>query len=133
MKWWVLLITIGVTVGKASAQSAHKHLRTADQAYEAQDYTQAEENYRKSLVKKNTTKGTYNLGNAIYQQERYDEAVKTYETAARTAQDAATKASANHNLGNAYFNQKEYEKSIEAYKNALRLNSQDVETKPTSR
>lgn len=129
MKKLVILLIFGMFLQMAAAQSAHQFLRQGDKSYESEAYTQAEENYRKSLEKKNSVQGNYNLGNAIYKQERYEEAVSRYEAAARAAEDDLARALAYHNLGNAYFNQKDYEKSIEAYKSSLRLNSKDLETK----
>lgn len=109
--------------------SQHQYLRRGDRDYKDQDYAAAEIDYRKALEKRSNARGAYNLGNAIYQQERYDEAVRQYEEVANQASDNATKAAAYHNLGNAYFHQQDYQKSIEAYKNALRLQPQDMETK----
>lgn len=113
----------------AEAQSDHQLLRKGDEGYRKQDYTTAEENYRKALEKKKSEKGNYNLGNAIYNQERYDDAIKQYEQTAESAKDQETRSSAFHNLGNAYFQKKEYDKSIAAYKNALRLQPSDLQTK----
>lgn len=113
----------------AKAQSDHQLLRKGDEGYRKQDYTTAEESYRKALEKRRSDKGNYNLGNAIYNQERYDDAIKQYEQTAQASKDAETKSSAFHNLGNAYFQKKEYDKSIEAYKNALRLQPSDIQTK----
>ena len=61
------------------AQKDHKLLRKGDKDYNAQEYDRAEENYRKALEKKNTSQGNYNLGNSIYKQKRYEEAVSRYE------------------------------------------------------
>ncbi len=129
MKKWMVLMFFGIFGLAASAQSAHQFLRQGDKSYDTEAYTQAEENYRKSLEKKNSVQGNYNLGNAIYKQERYEEAVSRYEAAARVADDDLAKALAYHNLGNAYFKQQNYEKSIDAYKSSLRLNPKDIETK----
>lgn len=111
------------------AQSAHQHLLSADKNYKSQDYTKAEEAYRKALEKEPSSEGRYNLGNAIYNQERYDEAVRRYEQVVSTEKDPGIKANAYHNMGNAYYQQQKLEESIEAYKNALRLNPADLETK----
>lgn len=122
----ILFICIALIV---NAQSAHSLLRQGDKTYDAQKYNLAEENYRKALEKEPSAQGNYNLGNAIYNQERYEEAISRFESAANNAKDGTEKASAYHNLGNTHFKQKEYDKSIDAYKNALRLNPQDIETK----
>jgi len=111
------------------AQSAHRFLRKGDSEYKEQEFQDAEENYRKALIKKNSAQGAYNLGNSIYSQDRYEEAAKQYEEALVSSSNNQLKALTYHNLGNTYFQQGDYEKSIDAYKNALRLNPQDMETK----
>ena len=111
------------------AQPAHRYLRQGNEAYEEQDYKDAEENYRKSLVERSTAKGSYNLGNAIYQQGRYEESVRRFEHAAEVSKNDDEKASAFHNLGNAYLQESQMEKAIEAYKSSLRLRPGDQSTK----
>jgi Ca-activated chloride channel homolog len=112
-----------------SAQSAHSWLRKGDSEYSGKDFSKAEDSYRQALEKKRTAQGTFNLGNAIYRQERYDESAKHYEAIAEAAKDEQAKANAFHNLGNAHFLQQEYGKSVEAYKDALRLTPRDLDTK----
>ena len=111
------------------AQTSHKYLREGDSKYIEKDYTAAEENYRKSLQEKSSAQGAYNLGNSIYNQERFDEAIRQYNEAIESSSDNLVKSKAYHNLGNAHFGKQEFDKSIDAYKNALRLNSTDLETK----
>ncbi|MDX1940505.1 MAG: tetratricopeptide repeat protein [Saprospiraceae bacterium] len=129
MKGFWTIIFIAAVFTSVNAQTAHKYLRKGDKDYKSQTYSKAEEHYRKALEKEKTAQGSYNLGNTIYQQGRYEEAINSYESAAKAASDNAVKARAYHNLGNTYFSQKQYERSIEAYKNALRLNPSDMETK----
>jgi Ca-activated chloride channel homolog len=124
-----IMTAICLFVLTAQAQNAHKYLRKGDSAYKNGSYSDAEVNYRRALEKKNTTQGEYNLGNSTYRQERYDEAIKHYESVAETAKDRQTKARAYHNLGNSYFQKDKIQESIEAYKNALRLNPNDIDTK----
>ncbi len=127
-----MLLIIGLSFAFATVQAqptAHRYLRKGDKAYGFNEFTQAEENYRKALEKSESASGSYNLGNAIYQQERYEEAIPRYEASAQLLKEDLAKARAFHNLGNAYYQKNELEKSIEAYKNALRLNPSDMETK----
>lgn len=108
------------------AQTPHQHLRVGDKSYGKGDFTAAEESYRKALVQGDkTVKSPYNLGNAIYQQKRYDEALKQYENALTLTSSPKQKAKIHYNMGNTFTVQKEYEKGIEAYKNALRLTPND--------
>ena len=112
-----------------SAQSAHKLLRDGDEKYLQNDYKGAEEDYRKALQRKPSASGQYNLGNSIYNQQRYDEAVRQYESAASTSADDLTRSEAYYNLGNAHLKNNQFEKSIDAYKNSLRLNAADQDAK----
>jgi len=111
------------------AQSDHKELRKGDKAYLEQEFSQAEEQYRKALAKKESTKGTYNLGNSIYSQSRYEEAIDKYLKAAELSSDKNIKSNALYNLGNAYFNSQQYDKSVESYIDALKLDPADLDTK----
>jgi len=111
------------------AQASHRHLRQGNEAYKEQDYRSAEESYRKSLAERSSARGSYNLGNAIYQQGRYKESIRRFEHAAQESKDNESKASAYHNLGNAYMQDSQLEKAIESYKNSLRLRPNDPSTK----
>ncbi len=124
----LFLITI-VSVTPLSAQTQHKFLKKADSAYERGTYSTAEENYRKANEKSQNTNATYNLGNAIFKQDRLEEAVEKYQSAAEMTNDPQLKSNAFHNLGNAHYGLQQFDKSVEAYKNALRVNSKDLETK----
>ena len=125
LKRFILGIICALPVA-LSAQSTHTYLRKADRAYGNEDYTLAEENYRKALEQSSADlKGTYNLGNAIYKQKRMDEAIKHYETAATQAKTVPEKATIQYNIGNTYLKQHNYDKSIAAYRNALRLRPND--------
>lgn len=123
------IIALSVLALPAGAQNAHKLLRDGDLQYRQGQLPQAEETYRKSLSKENTANGRFNLGNTVYRQERYSEAVEQFEQAAKQATTPQRKADAYYNLGNAYFQEGELEKSIDAYKNALRQNPADLASK----
>ena len=128
-KIWLALSALLLATSWLQAQSAHRQLQQGNEAYEEQDYKTAEEHYRKSLAERSTAKGSYNLGNAIYQQGRYEESIRRFEHAAEVSKSEDEKASAFHNLGNAYLQGQKWEKAIEAYKNSLRLRPGDQSTK----
>ncbi len=109
------------------AQTEHFLLRKGDAEYKREDYVTSEEYYRKALEKKDAPSDhtKYNLGNSIYQQKRYDDAIREYEKTLSNTNSDDLKSRTFYNLGNAYFQKKEYPKSIDAYKNALRLNPND--------
>ena len=128
-KRYFLLASLLLAAFCLNAQASHHYLRKGNEAYEEDDYKSAEEYYRKSIEERNTPKGNYNLGNAIYQQGRYPEAIRRFEQAAQTSKDEEAKASAFHNLGNAYLQGQDFQKAVDAYKNSLRLRPADQSTK----
>ena len=114
----------------ALQRKARKLLRQGNELYGKKQYTDASVAYQKSLG--NNTKydkATYNLGNALYQNKNFKEAVPQYELTAKTAKDKFTKAEAYHNIGNAMMEQKQYQPAVDAYKNSLRNNPKDDETR----
>ncbi|MFM8451223.1 MAG: VWA domain-containing protein [Haliscomenobacter sp.] len=118
-----------LTVATVQGQGVHTLRREGDKAYNSKDYSSAEEHYRSALSKENVAAARYNLGNAVYQQKRFPEAVEHFSQAADRAQTPKDKAAAYYNLGNTYYQMQDFEKSIEAYKNALRQNPGDVSSK----
>jgi Ca-activated chloride channel family protein len=116
----VLFFTISVP-----GQSAHEHLLQGNEQFLNEDYASAELNYRKSLEKEKSLKAEYNLGGAVYKQDRFDEAIELFQASANAAKTDLEKASAYHNLGNSYLNAGKVKESIEAYKNALKYKPDD--------
>jgi Ca-activated chloride channel homolog len=114
----------------ASAQDERGLTRGGNKQFNKGQYSDAEASYRKALEKKNNfQEADFNLGDAVYQQKRYEEAVKQFTLTSKTMTDAGNRAAAYHNLGNSYVENKDYPKAIDAYQNALRLRPQDRDTK----
>ncbi|MDR2139082.1 MAG: tetratricopeptide repeat protein [Tannerella sp.] len=122
--------------GKATER---KHIREGNTLYNSEKFTEAEIAYRKSVdVNPRSVEGAYDLGNALYRQQKYPEAAEQYQLVTgqserllsenRTA-NATRLAQVYHNLGNIGMQSKEYAKSVEAYKQSLRLNPKDDETR----
>ncbi len=125
----IVCIVVALFPIALGAQSAHKHLRAGDLFYDQREFNVAEEAYRKANAEDESAQGTFNLGNAIYQQERFDEAVTQYERAAEQASDPKVKAGAYYNLGNTYMQAQQFDKGVEAYINALKADPDDIDTK----
>ncbi len=107
------------------AQSAHKLLVEGDKSYINEEYLTAEESYRKAQEKKSTTKSNFNLGNSVYQQDRYVEAVQHYKNTYNIAENDIEKVNALYNLGNAQIKLGQIEPAIESYKRANAYNPDD--------
>ncbi|MEG1573018.1 MAG: tetratricopeptide repeat protein, partial [Bacteroidales bacterium] len=67
---------------KVDAQSNLNLLRQGNKSFDKKQYNTAETYYRKALAKDSTqVKGLYNLGNAQYKQNLYDESLENYNKA----------------------------------------------------
>jgi len=134
-----ILMIFALCAGSVTAQKAErKNVRNGNSQYKKDNFTEAEIAYRKSIeVNPRSTEGIYNLGNALYKQEKYPEAIEQYQLIAGQGERLINEDPDNveriahvfHNIGNIGMKSQEYQKSIEAYKQSLRLNPSDEETR----
>jgi Ca-activated chloride channel homolog len=132
-----LLITLSVTV---FGQNERKFVRNGNKLFmeavkdtsqiDTVRYSNAETEYRKALNEKPTDlKWNYNLADAMYKQQRFEESAGKFEELGEKLELPEEKARAYHNLGNSQLMQQKLDESIEAYKKALRENPSDLDTK----
>ena len=115
---------------KELEREARENIREGNELYNQLKFKEAEIAYKKGLSKNpNYPKASYNLGNAIYQQDRNKEAVSQFELVEKTFNEKISKAEAYHNMGNSFMKEKQYDKAVEAFKNSMRNNSKDDETR----
>lgn len=125
--WMLCMIVMPVM---ASGGNENKQIRRGNQKYTESNFADAEIAYRRSIEMNNqNATALYNLGNALYKQERYEEAAELFDALAQTAPSGFDRARAFHNLGNAHLGNSNIQGSIDAYKQALRLNPADDETR----
>ena len=131
-----LIFTLAVTLFVATEAQAQKwpersRVRRGNRAYERLDYDRAEERYREAQQLSDTCfEATFNLGDALYKQQKFDEAEKVFTAlAADSTRNDLDRAHSYYNLGNSLFQQKKYQEALAAYKRSLRLNPADLETK----
>ncbi|MEJ2505240.1 MAG: tetratricopeptide repeat protein [Ignavibacteriaceae bacterium] len=98
--------------------------------YHKGDFADAEVNFKKGTEKSpENFESKFNLGDALFKQQRYDEAIKSYESALPLAENNLDKAKVHYNVGNSLLKSKKIKESIEEYKKSLKLNPDDQETK----
>lgn len=114
----------------AFGQTERKSIRKGNKDFKKGEFIDSEIMYRSALdINPSSFKGNFNLGGALYKQDKFEEAESIFSDIAANKNDSKELSNVYHNLGNAHFQKEEYDKSIEAYKNALRNNPSDAETK----
>lgn len=117
----------------AFAQKEAGDVRRGNREYRKQNFTEAEVDYRRGLeANKDSYEAHYNLGDALFKQDKYAEAQTEFETAAKmldSKEDKERLAKAMHNIGNCNFAQQQYDKAVAAYQDALRANPKDNDTR----
>ena len=95
-----------------------------------ENFIEAEKKYRLGVsAKQNNAAGSYNLGNAYYKSELYDEAMLRHLEAINNSDLKLEKHKAYHNIGNTLMRQKRCKEAVSAYKNALRNSPSDDESR----
>lgn len=114
-----------------SAQKESADIRSGNKSYKSSKFTEAEIAYRKGLLKnKNSFIANYNLGNALFRQKKYAEALEQYNNALALQPKEKTKIAATyHNTGNSLLVDNKIEESIKAYEKALKNNPKDNDTR----
>ncbi len=112
------------------AQQEKKYIKEGNKDYENKKYSDAEKNYSKALNKnKDSYKGAFNLGDAYYKQNKFEEAAEQFQSITHKATSKDTLSKAYHNLGNSLLKSKKYQDALEAYKNSLKNNPDDEDTR----
>jgi len=122
----ILILFLIFFVSIVIAQPAQKMVRSGNNKYNDGHFKEAEIDYRKALTKSpGSPKATFNLGNSLYKQQNYDQALSLYQKLALTENTETSKSNVFYNMGNSLFENKKYKESIDAYKMALRQNPKD--------
>ena len=119
------------------AQKEAGDVRRGNREYRKQNFTEAEVDYRRGLeANKDSYEAHYNLGDALFKQDKYTDAQLEFETAAKMLDKKADKdryAKVMHNIGNCTFAQQQYDKAVAAYQESLRANPKDNNNSKTSK
>ena len=130
--FWLFLMALGVS----SAQEIDPQLSESNgyvfegNSIVEDDFIGAEKKYRLAVsTKQNNAIGSFNLGNAYYNSELYDEALFRHLEAAQNSTSKSEKHKAYHNIGTILMQKKQCKEAVSAFKNALRNNPEDDESR----
>ena len=125
-----LVLTLSLISVLTMAQGEKKYIRQGNKVYHEGEFNESEIQYRKALDKDiNSYEGNFNLGDALYKQEKYEDAARKFSNIADPEMDSEALSKVYHNIGNSMLKNNKLEESIEAYKQALRYNPDDADTK----
>lgn len=111
-------------------QKEKQYIHEGNKQYDNKKYNEAEKNYNQALNKnKDSYKSIFNLGDAYYKQNKFEEAAEQFQALTHKATSKDTLSKAYHNLGNSLLKSKKYQESVDAYKNALKNNPNDEDTR----
>jgi len=127
----LLLISLFLLYSVASyAQADKKNIRKGNREYNDGKYSEAEILYRKAIDdNKQSPDATFNIGDALYKQKKYEDAGKQFIESASQNESKEKKSAGLYNLGNSMLMSKKLKESIEAYKGSLKLNPDSKEAK----
>lgn len=117
-------------VDKDALNASNNLTWEANKEISEERFVEAEADYRRAISKSSqNVVAPYNLGNAYYDGESYNEAYTRYKEAGERAEEKPSKHKAYHNMGNVFMQNKDYARAVEAYKDALRNDPTDEETR----
>lgn len=124
----ILFVVICLAAAGAEASVAGK-IREGNRHFKKGRYDKAVAAYRAAQIQAPANPYiNYNIGNALYRQQQFDEAAAEY-TKALTAPDPAQKGRAYYNLGNTAYRQGKTDEALDYYRKALAANHRDVDAK----
>jgi Ca-activated chloride channel family protein len=113
-----------------NAQSDKKFIRQGNREFEKNRFPDSEISYRKAIdKKKESPDAVFNIGDALYKQNKFEDAGKQFIQNINMNDDKSKKSAGLYNLGNSMLKANKLEESIEAYKGSLKLSPDNNEAK----
>lgn len=112
-------------------QEEREYIRKGNRLFKKSEYAGSEGMYRRAGEQsKSPEDAIFNLGDALYRQNRYGEAATEFNRAVQAGEaDSLRQAEGFYNLGNSLLKEQKFSESIEAYINSLRLNPDNIQAK----
>lgn len=127
----ILCTTVSIAIcSPAIGQKENGAIRKGNLYYKEKQIDQSKKEYQKAieLAPQNPT-AQYNLGNAEFRKEEFEDAVKSYDESIHHNEDKNAQEKGMYNKGVALIKQKKLEESIASWKDALKIDPQDSEAR----
>ena len=114
----------------AMSQTDRDYIRRGNRFMRDSIYDKAQVEYKKAIEKDNTNPiSHFNMGNALLHQNKAEDAMKEYETAARLEKDKGRLAKIYHNMGVLCQAAKQFGPAVDCYRKSLRNDPTNNETR----
>lgn len=127
-----LILILGIIIVwtiEATADDFVDLVNKGNTAYKEGDYRGALDYYHQAEVERpETPELEYNIGGALYREQKYEEAVERLQKSMAT-ENVGYEAAAHYNLGNVFYRTGDYQNAILSYQKALELNPDDIDAK----
>lgn len=112
-------------------QEEREYIRKGNRLYKKGEFAGSEGMYRRAEEQASSgNDAIFNLGDALYRQNRYSEASAEFSRAAKAGEtDSLKRADGLYNLGNSLLKEQKFEESINAYMSSLKLNPANIQAK----
>ena len=130
MKRLILIIIFCIFANQLFALNYGKVIKNskANRKYNEEEFEFSEKLHKENSIEyPDDSNIHFNLGDAYYKNEKYEEAITEYINSLRD--DRVDKSNAYYNIGNACFQQQDYIKALENYKNSLINNPKNIDAK----
>jgi len=125
---WLIFLLPVATAGYS--QTANKMVAKANELYKEGKFEEAIAEYRKAMEADPENETViYNLGNAVFKKEGFDEAREAYERSIKLSNDKLFREKSTYNKGVTYTRQKKLLESITEYKAALKMDPTDADAR----
>lgn len=129
MRYFIVFLLFFI-IHNCVSQNERSIARDGNKYYDKGLFSDSEINYRKSLSQKKSFKeAQFNLSNALFKQERYDESINLLNDLISNTDNLDLKSASYYNLGNNFLQQQKLEEAIDAYKNCLRITPSDEQAR----
>lgn len=126
----LLLFVFMIISATLNAQADKKLIRKGNREYEKNKFSDSEISYRKAIDNnKQSPDAVFNVGDALYKQNKFEEAGKQFVENTNQNDDKVKKSAGLYNLGNSLLKANKLQESIDAYKNSLKLRPDNREAK----
>ncbi len=127
-----LVLFLALQISIVKSQSAESLYEDGNKYYNKDQFSQAQKAYEQAIALDGGRKflqAKFNLANALFQQKKYDEAARQFQSFIEQSTTDSWKEQAYYNLGNTFLAAKDYSSAINSFKQSLRINPKDEDAR----